>query len=175
MKQIHYILIKAMQSLRIVGEGYINDFFRKNGMSTGEDCHIYSNILPAEPYLVSIGDNVTISSEVIFVTHDNSIIKINPLWPNIFGFINIGNNCFIGQRATIMYGVSLANNIIVASGSVVTHSFEEERIIIAGNPARKIGTWESMEERMKPYVMSRYKVKEKTKTNPEMFIKRKVK
>lgn len=172
MKQLQYFFYKVLQRLNLGG---VNNFFRKNGMTIGDNCHIYSNILPAEPFLVAIGDNVTISSDVVFVTHDNSIIKVNPSWPNVFGFINIGNNCFIGQRATIMYGVTLADNIIVASGSVVTNSFDEERIIIAGNPARKIGSWDSMELKMKPYVMSRYVVKEKAITNPELFIKRKSK
>lgn len=47
-------------------------------MTIGDNCHIYTNILPTEPFLVAIGDNVTISSDVVFVTHDNSIIKVNP-------------------------------------------------------------------------------------------------
>lgn len=41
-----------------------------------------------------------------------------------------------------MYGVTLSDNIIVAAGSVVTKSFTDPYIIIGGNPARKIGTWE---------------------------------
>ena len=58
--------------------------------------------------------------------------------------ISIGDNCFLGQNSTIMYGCTLANNIIVASGSVVCNSFGEENIIIGGNPARKIGTWDEL-------------------------------
>lgn len=49
----------------------------------------------------------------------------------------------------ILLGVSLANDIIVAAGSVVTKSFTESRIILAGNPAKKIGTWDSFAERYK--------------------------
>ena len=52
--------------------------------------------------------------------------------------IKIGENCWIGMNAMILPGVHLANHIIVGAGSVVTKSFEEENIIIAGNPAKKI-------------------------------------
>ena len=48
----------------------------------------------------------------------------------------------MGANSTILYGVTIGNNILVAAGSVVTKSFTEENIIIAGNPARKIGTWD---------------------------------
>ena len=66
---------------------------------------------------------------------------------DICGTITIGDNCFIGRGAHLLLGVSLADNIIVAAGSVVTKSFSESRIIIAGNPAKKIGTWDSFAER----------------------------
>ena len=66
---------------------------------------------------------------------------------DLFGRITIGKNCFIGSNAVILYGVTLCDNIIVAAGSVVANSFHEERIIIAGNPARKISTWEKKKEK----------------------------
>ena len=96
-----------------------------------------------EPYLISIGNNVTIAGNVEFVTHDNSISKVLPNCTDLFGKITIGNNCFIGARTTILYGVTLADNIIVAAGSVVTNSFTKSNIIIGGNPAREISTWEN--------------------------------
>ena len=114
-------------------------YFRKFGMKIGDRCKIYSNILPAEPFLVEIGDDVTISSEVAFCTHDNSIIKVDRCCPNLFGKISIGSNSFLGMRSTIMLGVTIPNNVIVAAGSVVTTSFQEENIIIGGNPAKIIG------------------------------------
>lgn len=52
--------------------------------------------------------------------------------------IDIGENCWIGMNCMILPGVKLANHIIVGAGSVVTKSFDEENIIIAGNPAKKI-------------------------------------
>lgn len=97
-------------------------------------------------------------------------MKVNPACYNLFGYITIGDNCFIGQRSTIMYGVTLANNIIVAAGSVVCSSFNEERIVIGGNPAKKIGTWNAFYEKSRGMAMSRYDVKENMKKHPEMFV-----
>ncbi|MCG6216576.1 sugar O-acetyltransferase [Vibrio furnissii] len=49
--------------------------------------------------------------------------------------IHIGDNCWIGGHATINPGVTLGNNVVVASGSVVTKSFGDS-VVIGGNPAR---------------------------------------
>ncbi len=51
--------------------------------------------------------------------------------------ITIGNNCWIGGHATINPGVTLGNNVVVASGAVVTKSFGDN-VVIAGVPARVI-------------------------------------
>lgn len=53
--------------------------------------------------------------------------------------ITIGNDCWIGGMAVINPGVTLGNNVVVASGAVVTKSFGDN-VIIAGNPAKVIRT-----------------------------------
>ena len=57
----------------------------------------------------------------------------------LFGKITIGDNCFIGERATVLYGVTLPPNTIVAAGAVVTKSVSESGLILGGNPAKVIG------------------------------------
>lgn len=111
---------------------------KQNGMIIGENFRCFSKINDSEPYLINIGNNVTISTDVNFITHDNSITKICSEFTDCFGKIKIGNNCFIGLGTIIMPGVTLGNNVIVAAGSVVTKSFTENNIIIAGNPAKII-------------------------------------
>ena len=86
---------------------------------------------------------------VTFTTHDNSISKVLDNKTDICGSIHIGNNCFIGRGAMILMGVSLADDIIVGAGSIVTKSFYDSKIIIAGNPAKVIGKWEGFAERYK--------------------------
>ncbi|HAU27266.1 MAG TPA: maltose O-acetyltransferase, partial [Alteromonas australica] len=53
--------------------------------------------------------------------------------------ITIGDNCWIGGMAVINPGVTLGNNVVVASGAVVTKSFGSN-LVIGGNPARIIKT-----------------------------------
>lgn len=141
MKDLQYLICKA--AWRFVGakREVINNFFRKNGMHIGNNTHINCNILTNESGLIYIGDNVTIAHDVQFITHDNSISRAIPGKGNLFGRITIGDGCFIGARSTILYGVNLASDIIVAAGSVVTRSFDTPGIIIGGNPAKFISTY----------------------------------
>lgn len=90
-----------------------------------------------------------ISSDVLFVTHDASYTILGDRTRSLFGEIKIGNNCFIGERSTIMYGVELADSIIVAAGTVVTKSFKQQGVIIGGNPAKVISTLNRFAEHSK--------------------------
>ena len=53
--------------------------------------------------------------------------------------VTIGDNCWVGGHATINPGVTLGNNVVVASGAVVTKSFGNN-VVVAGNPAKIIKT-----------------------------------
>ena len=108
-------------------------------MVIGDNCCIYSDISTPESYLVSIGNNVTVSNDVQLLTHDNSIDRLCLEKCDIFGEIKIGNNCFVGAHTTILPGVTLGDFVVVGAGSVVTKSFPDG-VIIAGNPAKQIGT-----------------------------------
>ena len=136
------------------GGSYMIKYLRDNGISVGEDCRIFSDITTSESYLISIGNKVTISNDVQFITHDASIQKAVYGVTDIFGRINIGNNCFIGAKSIIMYGVSLADDNIVAAGSVVTKSFTEKGKIIGGNPAKVIGDVSDFAEKYMDYAVN---------------------
>lgn len=139
---INYFLIKAVcKILHYNGEKtceMINRFFRKKGALIGCNCRIYSDISTSESYLIRIGDNVTISNDVQIITHDNSIIKVNPEYTDLFGEVKIGDNCFIGAHSILLPGVTLGNSCIIGAGSVVSKSFRDGAIIV-GNPGRQIG------------------------------------
>lgn len=144
MKEFKYFVTKVHSKFSTDRKETISSYFRKAGMKIGGGCNICCNIMTPEPYLIDVGNNVTIAGYVHFITHDNSINKVCPDKSDFFGRIKIGDDCFIGQGSMILYGVTLAPKIIVAAGSVVTKSFKESRIIIGGNPARKIGTWDEL-------------------------------
>lgn len=51
----------------------------------------------------------------------------------------IGDYCHLGANSVILNGIRLGNNVTVGAGAVVTKSFEEDNIVIAGVSARIIG------------------------------------
>lgn len=129
------------------------DWFRKQGVKIGNNVTAFSDPTAAEPYLLEIGNNVTISNGVSFSTHDYSISKVIPGAIDLFGKIKIGDNCFIGQNSTILLGVELADNVIVGAGSVVTKSFLEKGTIIGGNPAKVIGNTKDFGQKYKDCII----------------------
>ena len=146
-------LVAKVKSKVFHNHEIICDYFRKCGMKIGVNVHIYSNIQTTESYLIRLGDNTTISNDVQFLTHDNSIEKLDIGYSVGFGEIVIGSNCFIGARSIILGGVHLSDNVIVGAGSVVTKSFPEGSII-AGNPARLISSMKDFKEK----VLSRFNI-----------------
>lgn len=105
--------------IKHVDKESVNNFFRNAGIKIGENCTICCNILSAEPYLIEIGNDVTISGNVVFVTHDNSVAKFFGRGYDLYGRITIGNNCFIGQNSTIMYGVTLLKMLLLAPAALL--------------------------------------------------------
>ena len=55
--------------------------------------------------------------------------------------IVVGNHVFIGARTTLLAGVTVGNNCIIAAGSVVTKDVDNGSVV-GGVPARLIKTFE---------------------------------
>ncbi|MEW2461736.1 acyltransferase [Microbacterium sp. K41] len=122
---------------------------RAMGVSVGERCRflgVSASTFGSEPYLISIGDHVTVTGDVRFVTHDGGVWVLRDRHPDldVLAPISIGNNVFIGLRATILPGVTLGDDVVVAAGSMVTRSFGDG-VVIGGVPARVIRTLEEYE------------------------------
>lgn len=52
--------------------------------------------------------------------------------------IEIGNHVWVASHVSILKGVKISDNSVIATGAVVTKSFENENILIGGTPAKKI-------------------------------------
>lgn len=107
------------------------------GSSTNFDGTNYS--------LFTIGDNVVISSECRFLTHDFSISRAVVAYGDKYSRefplvkpIYIGNNTFIGARTILLPGVKIGNNVIIGAGSVVRGNIPDNSIVV-GNPAKIVG------------------------------------
>lgn len=121
---------------------------RRVGMTIGENCGIFSEHLETvEPYLVSIGDHVTIAPNVWFTTHDASANIFFDDVSDFYGRITIGNDVFIGMSCTFLPGTSIPDRCIVGAGSVITKRFTEPGKVIAGNPAKVICDIEDWKKR----------------------------
>ena len=85
---------------------------------------------------ISIGDGSMIGMNVTIATlnHGISLETRNTTYP--FPVI-IGENVWIGSSATILPGVTIGDNSIVAAGAVVTKNVPEDTIV-AGVPAKVI-------------------------------------
>ena len=144
-KNWYYLKIKKMTEREMKLE-----YLKKIGMKIGEECYFFSDkIETAEPYLITIGNHVTIAPDVAFATHDASANFYLKEVSDIYGRINIGNYVFIGMGSIILPGVTIADHVIIAAGSVVTKSFLDGGIVIGGNPARKIGTIDELKKKNK--------------------------
>ncbi len=93
--------------------------------SVGENLFFQPRLFPDQPSLISIGNNVRISSGVQFINHDIISLMLNTKekthkYPDYFAPIKIGDNVMIGANTLILPGVKIHDDVIIAAGSIVT-------------------------------------------------------
>lgn len=105
----------------------------------GENFYANYNCVFLDVCEIRIGKNCFVAPQVGLYTATHPIDPVERCeHGKEFGKpITIGDNCWIGGHATINPGVTLGNNVVVASGAVVTKSFGDN-VIIGGNPAKVI-------------------------------------
>lgn len=110
--------------------------------------------------MITLGDNITVSREVLLLTHDFSITKglIAIHGKGIGRFqkeIIIGKNCFIGARAIILPGTTIGDNVIIGSGAVVKGVVPSDSIVI-GNPGKVVANtfeWTNKHLKKRDFIM----------------------
>lgn len=137
------LILKAYYLL-FGGEKYC----KRIGVEIGEGCRIYTHHFGSEPYLISIGDMVTVTHGVRFITHDGAgwLIRDQKGRRYRYGKITIGSRVFIGACSIILPGVTIGDNVIIAAGAVVNKDVPSNSIV-GGVPAKVIGNFSDFEKK----------------------------
>ncbi len=127
------------------------DFARFLGVEVGSNCYMATRKWPSEAYLIKIGSNVQITSDVRFFTHGGAHVA-RGRYPkfDIFGKICVEDNVYIGSCSLIMPGVTIGKGALVAAGSVVTRSVPPF-MVVGGNPAKIICSVDEYIEKNRKY------------------------
>ncbi|MES2205440.1 MAG: sugar O-acetyltransferase [Pseudomonadota bacterium] len=122
---------------------YIKPPFRCNygsNIKVGENFFANYDCLFLDDGRITIGDNCFIAPGVHLYTTNHPLNAQERLTGVEYTKpINIGHNVWIGGRSIINPGVTLGNNVVVASGSVVTKNVPDN-VLVGGNPAKIIKT-----------------------------------
>jgi acetyltransferase-like isoleucine patch superfamily enzyme len=106
----------------------------QRNVKIGKFCRVQSHAFICE--LVSIGDYCFISHGVKFVNDTFSLGKPAGGDKSLWRPTRVGNHVSIGTNTTIL-PVTIADNVVIGAGSVVTKDLVEQGVY-AGNPARML-------------------------------------
>lgn len=120
--------VRISSSARIVCSGQLE---------IGDNTWIGSQVLLAPASKITIGKNCDIAPRVYI---GNGTHEISPDADRIAGKdvaldVSIGDGCWLCANSSILPGVCIGNKCVVAAGAVVTKSFSEDKVLIAGIPA----------------------------------------
>lgn len=87
---------------------------------------------------IVIGNNCNVANNCVIVDHDHAIIDGSPSSSEYtIESVHIGNRVWIGANVTILKGVTIGDDAVIAAGAVVTHDVKAGTLV-AGVPARTI-------------------------------------
>lgn len=128
----------------IADDARYEKYLRQKGVRIGKHFMVWTKTQFAidltRPWLIEIGDNVEIAAGVTILTHGYDWCVVHHKTGEILGSagkVKIGNNVFIGTKATILGGTTIGDNVIIGANSLVKGELESNSVY-AGNPARKI-------------------------------------
>lgn len=117
--------------------------FHPKGLTIGQYSHINRGCILDARGGINIGNSVSISYNTMLLSggHDYN----SPNFRGKFFPIDIADYAWIGAGATILQNVKIGRGAVVCAGAVVTKDVEP-LAIVAGVPARRIGTRKEISE-----------------------------
>ena len=104
----------------------------------GEDFLTNYNVTILDIAPVHIGDYCMIGPNTLITTVGHPLNPEGRREKKAYGRpVTIGNDVWIGGNCTILPGVTIGNNVVVAAGAVVTKDVPDN-CVVAGVPARII-------------------------------------
>jgi acetyltransferase-like isoleucine patch superfamily enzyme len=141
--------IQIRQRGRItIGERFVTDddvLLGANGeLNVGHGVFVNARSRIVAHERIDIGDNVVIATGVSIVDHDHQteivdhalIIRKDRF---ITSPIRIGNNVWLGDKVTVLKGVTIGDNVIIGANAVVTKDIDSGAVV-GGIPASVIRT-----------------------------------
>ncbi len=118
----------------------------KRGLRLGRNVFIGRDAYLAElcPWLLTIGDDVTIGMHVTIYTHDSSTKR--RIGYTVVSPVEISERAYIGGLCVVLPGVTIGANAVVGAGSVVRQDVPPDAVV-AGSPARVVGSIEEFRRR----------------------------
>ena len=105
------------------------------GFTVGEHCIVNRSCYFDLRGGITLGDNVSISPEVSFITSQHLVD--DPEFGIEDAPIHVGDRAWIGSRVTVLPGVTIGEGAVVAAGAVVAKDVEAFAVV-GGTPAKKL-------------------------------------
>lgn len=124
--------------VRIIGKPWATQFTVEKGavLEIGDNTFINAGVGIAACQRVTIGDDVKIGPRTSILDSTYHQLDINDE-EDLRKPITIQNNVWIGTRCTILPGVTIGENSVVAAGSLVNRDVPKN-VLVAGVPAKII-------------------------------------
>ena len=148
-EEIHRIVEQNAPKLAALNSGYHSPeevrsvFSEISGQKIDESVVISLPVYSDFGSHIRFGKEIFINSNVVLIGPKASILTVNhPINPTqrrglILKPVHLKKNCWIGANATILPGVTVGENAIVAAGAVVSKDVPDNAIV-AGIPAKVI-------------------------------------
>lgn len=149
-------IVKNIQKLwvRRSSDSILN-YYRSIGIKIGEGTYAIHprslTIDSSRPSLIEIGNHVFLHRGISILNHDYTSWVFTELYDDFIpshSRVKIGNNIWFGYNCTVLRGVTIGDNCIIALGSVVSKDIPANSVA-GGVPAKVICTIEEYYEKRK--------------------------